>query len=80
VGRLWSASWTKRLRYPCGDRVALLVNGAWYPAGGAGEIAKATGAVIRAAGGDLLPNHEVTRILLEGDRAVGVEVNIKQEG
>jgi phytoene dehydrogenase-like protein len=52
------------------------LNGAWYPAGGAGEIAKATGAVIRAAGGELLPNHEVTRILLEGDRAVGVAVNV----
>ena len=54
------------------------LNGAWYPAGGAREIAKATGRVIRAAGGDLLPNHQVTRILLEGDRAVGVEVNIKK--
>jgi all-trans-retinol 13,14-reductase len=53
-------------------------NGAWYPNGGAGEIAKATGAVIRAAGGELLPNHEVTRILVEGDRAVGVEVNISK--
>jgi phytoene dehydrogenase-like protein len=53
-------------------------NGAWYPAGGAGEIAKAAGAVIRAAGGDLLPNHEVTKIILEGGRAVGVEANIKK--
>jgi len=54
------------------------LDGAWYPDGGAGEIAKATGAVIRAAGGELLPNHEVTRILLEGNRAVGVEVNIRR--
>jgi phytoene dehydrogenase-like protein len=54
------------------------LNGAWYPAGGAGEIAKATSAVIRSAGGELLPDHEVTRILLEGDRAVGVAVNIKK--
>ena len=54
------------------------LNGAWYPAGGAGEIAEATSAVIRAAGGDLLPNHEITKILLEGDRAVGVEANIKK--
>ena len=54
------------------------LNGAWYPIGGAGVIAKATGAVIRAAGGELLPNHEVTRILLDGDRAVGVEVNIRK--
>ena len=29
------------------------LNGAWYPDGGAGEIAKATGAVIRAAGGEI---------------------------
>jgi len=54
------------------------LNGAWYPAGGAGEIAKATGAVIRAASGELLPDHEVSHILLEGDRAVGVEVNIRK--
>jgi phytoene dehydrogenase-like protein len=54
------------------------MNGAWYPAGGAGEIANATVAVIRAAGGELLPNHEVSRILLEDGRAVGVEVNIRK--
>ncbi|MGA2430299.1 MAG: NAD(P)/FAD-dependent oxidoreductase [Candidatus Acidiferrum sp.] len=54
------------------------LNGAWYPTGGAGEIAKAAGAVIRGAGGDLLANHEVARILLEGDRAVGVEVNVRK--
>jgi all-trans-retinol 13,14-reductase len=54
------------------------LNGAWYPDGGAGEIARATGAVIRAAGGELLPNHEVTRILLEDGRAVGVEANINK--
>ena len=53
-------------------------NGAWYPAGGAGEIAEAAGAVIRAAGGDLLANHEVTKILLEGNRAVGVEANVRK--
>ena len=52
--------------------------GAWYPEGGAGEIAKATGVIIQAAGGELLPNHEVTRILVEDGRAVGVEVHIKQ--
>jgi len=54
------------------------LNGAWYPAGGAGEIARATGAMIRAAGGELLPNHEVKRILLERGRAVGVEVSVKK--
>lgn len=54
------------------------LSGAWYPTGGAGQIAKTAGAVIRAAGGQLLPDHEVTRILLEGGRAVGVEVNIRK--
>ena len=54
------------------------LNGAWYPAGGAGAIAKAMGAVIRAAGGELLPNHEVTRILVEDDRAVGVAVTVSK--
>jgi phytoene dehydrogenase-like protein len=53
-------------------------DGAWCPDGGAGEIAKAAGAVIRRAGGELLPNHEATRILLEGGRAVGVEVRVKK--
>jgi phytoene dehydrogenase-like protein len=52
--------------------------GGWYPDGGAGEIAKAAGAVIRHAGGKLLTNHQVTRILLEGDRAVGVEVHLNK--
>ena len=46
------------------------LDGAWYPNGGAGEIAKASGAVIRAAGGDLLPNHRVTKILVEDGRAL----------
>jgi len=45
---------------------------------GSGRNREATGAVIRAAGGELLPNHEVTRILVEGGRAVGVEVNISK--
>jgi phytoene dehydrogenase-like protein len=54
------------------------LNGAWYPNGGAGEIAKATGAVIRKAGGELLPNHEVTGVLIENGRAVGVEVHVKK--
>jgi all-trans-retinol 13,14-reductase len=50
------------------------LDGAWYPAGGAGEIPKAASSVIQAAGGELLAGHEVTKILLENDRAVGVVV------
>jgi phytoene dehydrogenase-like protein len=54
------------------------LEGAWYPVGGAGEIAKAAGAVIRAAGGELLIGHEVTKILVENGRAVGVEAQLKK--
>src|SRR6202166_3022292 len=54
------------------------LNGAWYPAGGAGEIPKAASSVIREAGGELLVGHEVTKIILEGGRAVGVEVQLKK--
>jgi phytoene dehydrogenase-like protein len=54
------------------------MGGAWYPIGGAGEIAKGAAGVIQAAGGELLANHEVARILLEQGRAVGVEVDVKQ--
>ena len=58
--------------------VSHYLNGAWYPAGGAGEIPKAAGSVIQAAGGELLAGHEVTKILLEDGRAVGVEVQSKK--
>jgi phytoene dehydrogenase-like protein len=51
-------------------------NGAWYPDGGAGEIAKAVSAVVRRSGGDLRADHEVTRILVEDGAAVGVEATI----
>src|ERR1700691_2185468 len=54
------------------------LNGAWYPARGAGETPKAASAVIQAAGGELLPGHEVTKIILEDGRAVGVEVQPKK--
>ena len=52
--------------------------GAWYPKGGAGEIAKATSQIIRSTGGELLVNHDVLRILIEGNQALGVEVKIKK--
>jgi phytoene dehydrogenase-like protein len=58
--------------------VSHYLEGAWYPAGGAGEIPKAASAIIQAAGGELLPSHEVTKILLAGGKAVGVEVQSKK--
>jgi all-trans-retinol 13,14-reductase len=54
------------------------LNGAWYPAGGAGEIPKAASSVICEAGGELLMGHEVTKIIVENGRAVGVEVQPKK--
>jgi phytoene dehydrogenase-like protein len=50
------------------------LNGAWYPAGGSGEIPKAVSSVIEGAGGSLLVGHEVTKIIMENGKAVGVEV------
>jgi phytoene dehydrogenase-like protein len=58
--------------------VSHYLNGAWYPVGGAGEIPKAASSVIREAGGELLPGHEVTKIIVEGGKAVGVEVRPKK--
>jgi phytoene dehydrogenase-like protein len=55
------------------------LSGAWYPEGGAGTIADAAGRVIRTAGGAILVNHEVRRILMDGNRAVGVEA-MRQQG
>jgi all-trans-retinol 13,14-reductase len=48
--------------------------GAAYPVGGAGRIAAAVNQVIEAAGGQLLIRAEVRSILVEGQRAVGVEM------
>jgi len=46
-------------------------DGAWYPVGGAGEIAVGARRLIEAAGGRCLVNQSVSEILLEGGRAVG---------
>ena len=57
---------------------ALLANhymeGAGYPVGGAGSIAKTVIPVIEAAGGKVLFSAEVKQILVEGNTAVGVEM------
>ncbi|HVO96867.1 MAG TPA: NAD(P)/FAD-dependent oxidoreductase [Bryobacteraceae bacterium] len=49
-------------------------DGAYYPEGGAGRIAEGASQEIRQAGGEVLVNDEVQRILMENGRAVGVEV------
>lgn len=48
--------------------------GAWYPEGGGGAIARAVTRVLRAHGGEVRLNTRVRRILVENARAVGVEV------
>jgi all-trans-retinol 13,14-reductase len=58
--------------------VSHYLNGAWYPSGGSGEIPKAASSVIRAAGGELLAGHEVTKIIVENGEAAGVEVQLKK--
>jgi GDP dissociation inhibitor len=50
------------------------LNGAFYPVGGAGSIAQSVEKIVAAQGGKFLLNREVTEILIENDRAVGVNV------
>jgi all-trans-retinol 13,14-reductase len=54
------------------------LNGAWYPAGGSGEISKAVSSVILDAGGSLLVGHEVSKIIMENGKATGVEVQLRK--
>ncbi len=50
------------------------MNGAWYPIGGAKQIADHIIPAIEASGGEVLVNHEVSEIIIEKGRAVGVKV------
>jgi phytoene dehydrogenase-like protein/ferredoxin-NADP reductase len=47
-------------------------DGAWFPVGGAGRIARTFETGIEAAGGTIRVSHEVTGILVRDGRAVGV--------
>ena len=49
-------------------------NGAYYPAGGAGEIAKGAKRVIAAAGGAVRVRTPVEQVLVRGGRAAGVRL------
>lgn len=58
------------------------LNGGYYPVGGGGEIAKSVKAIVEEQGGKFLLNREVTEILIENDRAIGVrarKVNASKE-
>jgi all-trans-retinol 13,14-reductase len=50
------------------------LDGGWYPVGGAARIAEGARAVIEAAGGACLTNHEAENLLIERGRAIGVRV------
>jgi all-trans-retinol 13,14-reductase len=50
------------------------LNGGAYPVGGSARIAETMVPIIEAAGGAVLISAEVERVLLEGDRAVGVRM------
>jgi phytoene dehydrogenase-like protein len=57
--------------------VSHYLGGAWYPEGGSGVIAEGAQRIIESAGGKVLINHEVERVIVEGGRAVGVDVRLK---
>lgn len=56
------------------------LDGGYYPVGGARKIADSIIPLVEAAGGQLLTRHRAERILLEGDRAVGVEAVTRIRG
>ncbi len=52
------------------------VNGGYYPKGGSEEIANNIVPAIEANGGRCLVNHEVSQLIVDNNRAVGVLVNV----
>ncbi len=56
------------------------LNGAWFPAGGAGRIARTIEPGIEAAGGAIRVNHEATAIVVENGRAIGVDALDRRGG
>lgn len=54
------------------------LHGGWTPRGGSEAIVDAAVQVIEAGGGSCLPNHEVTGIVIENGRAVGVDVHVRR--
>jgi all-trans-retinol 13,14-reductase len=58
------------------------LEGGYYPVGGAGKIAESVQKIVEAKNGKFLLNREVTQILIENGKAVGVQVrkvNAKEE-
>ncbi len=52
------------------------LNGGFYPEGGAATIAKSIQEIVESRSGRFLLNHEVSEILLEGRKAIGVRVRL----
>ncbi|MFC1491819.1 phytoene desaturase family protein [Nitrospinota bacterium] len=63
-----------------GNIASHYMHGGYYPEGGAAKIAQAVVPIIEACGGRALVNHEVTKILVENGRAIGVETKKKMGG
>ena len=59
--------------------VGHFMEGAYFPVGGAGAIAKALAPTIEAAGGAIYVNAEVETVLVEGGRALGVRMTDGRE-
>lgn len=60
--------------YFAGD-MAHFAEGGWYPVGGGEQIAEELVHCIKAHGGDVLTSARVEKILVENNRALGVELN-----
>lgn len=52
--------------------VSHYLNGGYYPVGGSGKIAQSVQGIVEEHGGQVLLNREVTEVLLDQGRAVGV--------
>jgi len=58
--------------------VAHYFEGGYFPIGSSGKIAEAIEPIIESKGGKIEINHEVTGIILENDKAIGVRVAFKK--
>lgn len=55
------------------------IEGGYYPEGGSIEIAKNIIPIVERNGGSCLVKHEVSQIIIENSRAVGVQVNVRKK-
>lgn len=55
------------------------INGGYYPDGGSEEIANNLVPIIEQHGGRCLVNHEVSQLIIEKNRVVGVDVTVRRK-